>query len=478
MNITCAGCRSVFRVNPHLVPDVGTRARCSVCGAVIAIGVTGTIDDDYLATPPAPGVFARANQAGASAADDITQAFDVGAGVTDMPSSAPMADAVAAWVNEFDALSLESPLSAHADSASVLSASAVGETHRAHGVVGAATATPPGASASGPRPASPPTERRGATPAASTTAPGAPGIWSAATPVSSIAKGPTPQVPLLAPAPRAAAGLREVRPGERPPRPQSASPVGEAPGSSPPRVRPFSGVGHSLAGRSDATGTPDASSPGRPTVRPFASGERLGTASPGRGTARTPAISDDAPPPRAIPPTHARPLAPPPRATPSLAVPSPAVPSPAVPAATPPATPPATPFAAPFALPPRAGQPPPRTMRDDVGQQGPQPGAATPAPAVPYTTPAGKRPINPFLSSDPHLRAKRLARALVSDMLAYNPQKRDVGLRAGTLRELFQEEIRKSFVEYVDQVGRDIAESTRHFDDALNEILAGGQRIF
>jgi hypothetical protein len=159
-------------------------------------------------------------------------------------------------------------------------------------------------------------------------------------------------------------------------------------------------------------------------------------------------------------------------------VPSPAVPSPAVPAATPPATPPATPFAAPFALPPRAGQPPPRTMRDDVGQQGPQPGAATPAPAVPYTTPAGKRPINPFLSSDPHLRAKRLARALVSDMLAYNPQKRDVGLRAGTLRELFQEEIRKSFVEYVDQVGRDIAESTRHFDDALNEILAGGQRIF
>ena len=56
--------------------------------------------------------------------------------------------------------------------------------------------------------------------------------------------------------------------------------------------------------------------------------------------------------------------------------------------------------------------------------------------------------------------------------------RRDEGLRDGTLRELFRDEIKKSQEEYVEQVGRDFAESTTHFQDALNDILAGGQRIF
>jgi hypothetical protein len=46
------------------------------------------------------------------------------------------------------------------------------------------------------------------------------------------------------------------------------------------------------------------------------------------------------------------------------------------------------------------------------------------------------------------------------------------------LRDVFREEIKKSYEEYVDQVGRDFAESTTHFQDALNDILAGGQKIF
>ena len=43
-------------------------------------------------------------------------------------------------------------------------------------------------------------------------------------------------------------------------------------------------------------------------------------------------------------------------------------------------------------------------------------------PGVAATTPS-KAPINPFLANDPNQKAKRLARALVSDMVAYHPQK-------------------------------------------------------
>lgn len=91
---------------------------------------------------------------------------------------------------------------------------------------------------------------------------------------------------------------------------------------------------------------------------------------------------------------------------------------------------------------------------------------------------APRKPINPFLKADPGQRARRLARALVSDLVAYHPQKRDEGIRNGTLRQLFREEIKKSYEEYVEQVGRELAEATPHFQEALNEILGGGRKLF
>ena len=74
--------------------------------------------------------------------------------------------------------------------------------------------------------------------------------------------------------------------------------------------------------------------------------------------------------------------------------------------------------------------------------------------------------------------SRRLARALVSDIVAYFPQKREEGLRNGTLKQLFREEIKKSYEEYVDQMGKEFAETTTHFQDALNEVLAGGKKLF
>ena len=103
--------------------------------------------------------------------------------------------------------------------------------------------------------------------------------------------------------------------------------------------------------------------------------------------------------------------------------------------------------------------------------------ATTPAPTV--EPDAGqRRPINPFLTRDPALRAKRLARALVSDIVAYHPARHAEGLRDGTLKTLFRDEIKKSYEEYVDQVGREFAGSTTHFQDALNDVLASGKKLF
>jgi hypothetical protein len=116
----------------------------------------------------------------------------------------------------------------------------------------------------------------------------------------------------------------------------------------------------------------------------------------------------------------------------------------------------------------------------------PQPPAASPVvpsmprPATPSASPSapGARPINPFLANDPNAKAKRLARALVSDLVSYFPQKKEEGLRDGTLKDLFREEIKKSYEEFVEQIGKEFAETTTHFVDALNDILAGGQQVF
>jgi len=105
----------------------------------------------------------------------------------------------------------------------------------------------------------------------------------------------------------------------------------------------------------------------------------------------------------------------------------------------------------------------------------PSAAAPTPPPARPLEE---KKPINPFLARDPRQKARRLARALVSDMIVYQPDKRAQALAAGNLKEAFAEEIKKSWEEFVDQVGKEMAESAPYFTEALNEILADGQQIF
>ena len=179
--------------------------------------------------------------------------------------------------------------------------------------------------------------------------------------------------------------------------------------------------------------------------------------------------------------THPSPAAPP--AIPAAPM-RPAAPAPvAAPVAPPPAPKPApAPAPAPVAAPVVAAPAPVAPSVAPVAPVAPPNPApvAQPAPTPfpkPAAAPAG-RPLNPFLANDPATKARRLARALVSDLVVYNTARRDTALKAGTLKEEFAEEIKKSFEEYELQIGKELASSTTYFNDALNEILAGGQKVY
>ena len=122
---------------------------------------------------------------------------------------------------------------------------------------------------------------------------------------------------------------------------------------------------------------------------------------------------------------------------------------------------------------------PDRPSRGSFGAPGSGTGAPAAGQAQPGAAAGSVAPPRPmFGSRDPNTRAQRIARALVSDIVAYHPERRDQALGAGTLRAEFRDEIMKSWDEYVAQVGQETAKSTPFFRQALNDILARGQAVF
>jgi len=75
-------------------------------------------------------------------------------------------------------------------------------------------------------------------------------------------------------------------------------------------------------------------------------------------------------------------------------------------------------------------------------------------------------------------KSRRLARALVSDILVYNRDARDRALEEGNIVQSLGQEIKKSWELYKERVTPEMANSNNHFREALNEILADGQQIF
>jgi hypothetical protein len=90
------------------------------------------------------------------------------------------------------------------------------------------------------------------------------------------------------------------------------------------------------------------------------------------------------------------------------------------------------------------------------------------------------RPIRPRGAANrgPDARARRLARVLVSDILCYHREKRDQALLDANLMAVLGDEIKKSWELYKQKVGPELANSTNYFKEALNEILADGQKLF
>jgi len=98
------------------------------------------------------------------------------------------------------------------------------------------------------------------------------------------------------------------------------------------------------------------------------------------------------------------------------------------------------------------------------------------APAAPVAAAPGFT----FGKRDPTDKAKRLARVLVSDMIMYNAERHQSALASGTLVQDFEDEIDKSWKEYVEQVGDELANGAgrQFWTDALNDILAKGEKVF
>jgi len=236
--------------------------------------------------------------------------------------------------------------------------------------------------------------------------------------------------------------------------PRLTPPAGLPRSATPTRVPPFS------PGRRP---TPQGLPPVPPVASATAPAEQRPPSSPPVSAAQAPAPVS---PPR---------FAPPPRPEPNPVTPTP--PAAGVSAGQPMAAP--RPADVPFGAPAARSAPPiaQPVTQPPVSRPSTAPDSALTGRDAVSKTPT-KAPINPFLANDPNQKAKRLARALVSDMVAYHPQKRDEGLRAGTLKQLFREEIKKSYEEYVDQIGKEFAESTSHFQDALNDVLASGKKVF
>lgn len=67
--------------------------------------------------------------------------------------------------------------------------------------------------------------------------------------------------------------------------------------------------------------------------------------------------------------------------------------------------------------------------------------------------------------------ARRIARAVVSDIALYNSKKVEEGVRNDTLFELLKEEIEEGQGYYLSRVDPEIAKNTNYFNQALVDVL-------
>jgi len=74
--------------------------------------------------------------------------------------------------------------------------------------------------------------------------------------------------------------------------------------------------------------------------------------------------------------------------------------------------------------------------------------------------------------SDDQIKARRLARIIVSDILLYNQGKVEEGIRNGTFYELLKDDINEGRALYARRVGPEIAVSRAYLDEAFDQLIA------
>ncbi|MGE3062312.1 MAG: zinc-ribbon domain-containing protein [bacterium] len=77
-----------------------------------------------------------------------------------------------------------------------------------------------------------------------------------------------------------------------------------------------------------------------------------------------------------------------------------------------------------------------------------------------------------------HKDAVKLARQLAKDILLYHKDEVEKGMANGNIKESMKDEIEKSYKFYTQRIQPEIISSSNYFNEALNKIVAKGQKIF
>ena len=154
-----------------------------------------------------------------------------------------------------------------------------------------------------------------------------------------------------------------------------------------------------------------------------------------------------------------------------------------------------------FGVPPAFAQPKPieHAMPDLGASPFAQPEIKPqPAPAQPQSVPAGGIraggpmfdvllagfTLPPNFNSLPenmqkvHKDAVKLARQLAKDILLYHKDEVEKGMANGNIKESMKDEIEKSYKFYTQRIQPEIISGSNYFNEALNKIVAKGQKLF
>ena len=100
------------------------------------------------------------------------------------------------------------------------------------------------------------------------------------------------------------------------------------------------------------------------------------------------------------------------------------------------------------------------------------PAAAAAAVAFETPAPATDAPAVVEQLSDEQVKAKRLARIIVSDIVLYNQGKVEQGVREGSFYELLADDIREGEYLYQQRVSQQVRDTTTFLKDAFEELMA------